>query len=93
MKHAVGIAMRLLGDLVILATIFFAATIAFIAFSRIEAPDELRFVLSWSQVLTDRLGPLWWAFLLGFGAVAGWTLSRIGRGLSSTSRRRLDRNY
>jgi hypothetical protein len=84
-------ALKLAGDLVLLATIFFAAFVAFVRFAHIEAPGELDFLVEAGDWLTREFGPGWWALLLGLGAVVGWWVSGLGKAMVRKTEKHWDR--
>ncbi len=72
MSKEFGVALRVLGDLLILSSIFFLIALAFVQGIQSDWPRALRPVGDLFARGQAAFGPIWWAMTLAIGVMGGW---------------------
>lgn len=75
----IGRLMKLVGDLIVIATIAFVGTVAVVRNVRIVWPNEVEPVLRVADFMRAQFGVAWWGVVIVLGVVLGWAVGGIGK--------------
>ena len=79
LDRTVGRVLKVLGDGIIIVTIFFVLTVAVVRNVSAVWPHELEPVMEFADFLESQFGIAWWGVVPVLGIVLGWALGGVGK--------------